>query len=82
MRDYLSPTKLKIISFFQFWTLKTFKFSRQVEERSREQINEDSEEEEEDTVNNVALASTTSTEVDAQAIEVKKNVCLFSDTYK
>ena len=45
--------------------------SRQVEERSREQINEDSEEdEEEDTVNNVALASTTSTEVDAQAVEV------------
>ena len=45
--------------------------SRQVEERSREQINEDSEEEEEeDTVNNAALASRTSTEVDAQAVEV------------
>ena len=45
--------------------------SRQVEERSREQINEDSEEdEEEDTVNNEALASRTSTEVDAQAVEV------------
>ena len=51
--------------------LKTLKSSRQVEERSREQINEDSEEEEEDTVNNVALASITSTEVDTQAIEVK-----------
>ena len=62
-------------------SLKPFKFSRQVEERSREQINEDSEEEEEDTVNNVALASTTSTEVDAQAIEVKILFCLFSDTY-
>ena len=59
-------------------SLKPFKFSRQVEERSREQINEDSEEEEEDTVNNVALASTTSTEVDAQAIEVKILFCLFS----
>lgn len=45
--------------------------TRQVEERSRDQIHEDSEEdEEEDTVNNVALASTTSTEVDAQAVEV------------
>ena len=46
--------------------------SRQVEERSREQIHEDSEEEdeEEDTVNNGALASRTSTEVNAQAIEV------------
>ena len=59
-------------------SLKPFKFSRQVEERSREQINEDSEEEEEDTVNNVALASTTSTEVDAQAIEVKKRFFVYS----
>ncbi len=49
--------------------------SRQVEERSRQQINEDTEdEEEEDTVNNGALASRTSTEVNAQAIEVLQNL--------
>jgi hypothetical protein len=56
---------------FSEYISETLKFFRQVEERSREQINEDSEEEEEDTVNNVALASITSTEVDTQAIEVK-----------
>lgn len=48
--------------------------SRQVEERARDQINEEDdseEEEEEDTVNNmVAVASRTSTEVNAQALEV------------
>ena len=52
--------------------------SRQVEEKSRQQINEeDTEDEEDHTVmggnkDNTAVASRTSTEVDAQAIEVSK----------
>ena len=50
--------------------------SRQVEEKSRQQINEEDTEDEEDTVHggqNIATQSKTSTEVDEQAIEVSKN---------
>ena len=60
--------------------------SRQVEEKSRQQINEeDTEDEEDHTVlgenkDNTAVASRTSTEVDAQAIEVRIQISNHCDS--